>query len=119
MKGLLIVTDYVVDEIIITKDLELVDPLVVSKSKIFDIDEFDNIDFSKPIIFVVDIFGDSFELSAFNDVDKAEDCFKTIARHKFSNWDEYSAEDISSVLDNGYETTSNGSLCLSWATQIY
>lgn len=58
----------------------------------------------------------SADLSAFTSTQEAEDCFIKIASHKFSNWDDYSPEDIQAVLDDGYEQNGNSALCLVWAS---
>jgi len=52
-----------------------------------------------------------------DDSKQAEKVFKDKLAERLSNWDEYTAEDVEAILDNGYETFGNGSVCLSWATK--
>jgi hypothetical protein len=35
-----------------------------------------------------------------------------------SNWDEFTAEDISNVLSDGYVERVNGTICLAWAEKV-
>ena len=58
--------------------------------------------------------GEEIEVRAFTEAYAGEEYFKKIAARKFSNWEEYSAEGIESVLSDGYESNGDGSLCLSW-----
>ena len=65
-------------------------------------------------VYVVDVRsnGSSIEFFGFEDEEEAEETFLNIASEKFSNWDEYSPEDIKAVLENGCEKTSGGSVCI-------
>ena len=47
--------------------------------------------------------------------DTVEKVFLDVCKEEFSNFDEYSADDIQTILDNGYETGNNKSVCLTWA----
>lgn len=44
---------------------------------------------------------------------KAESAFLLTCNDVLSNFDEYTQDDIEAILDNGYETFGNGSVCLS------
>lgn len=46
-----------------------------------------------------------------------ETCEKDFLAHiqgRISNWDEYTQDDIDAILEQGYETFGNGSVCLTW-----
>ena len=62
--------------------------------------------------------GKQAELVAFSDAIKAEDFFQKKAQSKFSNWDEYSADDVEVILENGVERSGDGSLCIFWANDL-
>ncbi len=74
----------------------------------------DDIEDLKLVVVNVSNQGNLVEVFGFSDPVKAEECFKNIAFHKFSNWEDYTNEDISSILDNGYEYNGDGSLNITW-----
>lgn len=45
------------------------------------------------------------------DRDQGEQQFLDACQLNISNWDEYTAENVEDVLDNGYEQFGNGSVC--------
>jgi hypothetical protein len=54
-------------------------------------------------------------------VSTPENCerdFIANVQSRVSNWDEYTKEDIDIILDNGYELTGNGSVCLTWVDKV-
>jgi len=46
----------------------------------------------------------------------AEETFLTECESRLSNWDSYTPEDKEIILDQGYETFGNGSICLVWTS---
>lgn len=46
--------------------------------------------------------------------EKCEETFIDKCSTLISNWDDYTGEDVTTVLDNGYETFGSGSICLTW-----
>lgn len=48
----------------------------------------------------------------FPDVESAEKKFLDECSTRLSNWDEYTQDDIDSILADGYEKFGNGSICL-------
>jgi hypothetical protein len=46
--------------------------------------------------------------------EKCEEDFIGVCAQKISNWDDYTGQDVTTVLDNGYERFGNGSICLTW-----
>lgn len=50
------------------------------------------------------------------DVGKAEELFIEKCEENFSNFNEYSDEDIQNILDNGYEASTHRTVFISWAT---
>lgn len=63
---------------------------------------------------VIDIsnHGKDIEAYCFSTFQEAVRTFKSRAFHKFSNWEDYSTEDIEAVIEQGFEKTGDGSLCL-------
>lgn len=45
---------------------------------------------------------------------EAEQEFLSQLQTRISNWEEYTSDDISAILEQGYEKTNNGSVCLTW-----
>lgn len=46
--------------------------------------------------------------------DQANKKFIELCRERFSNFDEYTPEDIENILDDGYAEYGRGSICISW-----
>ena len=46
--------------------------------------------------------------------EKCESDFLGYCSHNLTNWSEYDQEDIDAIVENGYETMGNGSICLTW-----
>jgi len=49
------------------------------------------------------------------DGDHAQKVFLENCAETFSNWDEYTQEDIDAIIGNGYEKSAYSAVCLSWA----
>lgn len=96
-------------------------PIKKNKTKtrgiIVEDDEFEPDSERSSIFCVVNIerSGDDVSLVAFSDKDKAEDYFQQVAFRKFSNWDEYSSDEIQATLDDGYAWNGDGSL---WICEV-
>ena len=43
-----------------------------------------------------------------------EKCFLDLCKTRLSNWDEYSSSDKDALLEEGYGTFDNGSICINW-----
>lgn len=81
-------------------------------SLIQEVDE----EYENSSVFVINVKkqGLCLEFVGFDSGKEAEDFFLKKASNKFSNWSDYSSDDIDAILENGFEETSEGSLCLSW-----
>ena len=53
-------------------------------------------------------------VETFKDGMAGENLFLQKCSENLSNWDEYTVEDKSTILENGYEKFGNGSICISW-----
>lgn len=45
---------------------------------------------------------------------KAEETFLAICRENISNFGDYTLDDITAIIDNGYETWANNSVAIVW-----
>lgn len=83
--------------------------------KVIEIEESEGLNFDRELFCVIDISSHGKEIQAFgfSTLEESHKFFKARAFHKFSNWSDYSPYDISEILEQGFEKTGDGSLCLS------
>ena len=67
------------------------------------------------VVVIEDNIVESIQTFAEKEVHRAESYFLSQCKRHFSNFDEYSSDDILTILENGYEKGNNKGVCLCWS----